>query len=56
MYWLNILVIFLTNVISWNLNQLELVNLTNILVDMCLTNILVKYIGYLFNQCDWLES
>ena len=28
--------------IGWNINQLELVNLTNILVDMCLTNILVK--------------
>ena len=51
----NILVICLTNVIGWNINHLELVNLTNILVDMCLTNILVKKIGYLFNQCDWLR-
>ena len=23
---------------------------------MCLTNILVQYIVYLFNQCDWLET
>ena len=55
MYWLNIFLICLTNVIGWNVNQLELVNLTNILVNMCLTNILVKYIGYLLNQCDWLD-
>ena len=38
----NILVICLTNVIGLNINQPELVNLTNILVDMCLTNIFVK--------------
>ena len=39
------MVICLTNVIGWNIKQLELVNLTTILVDMCLTNILVKYIS-----------
>ena len=49
------IIFWLTNVIGWKLNQLELVNLTNILVNMCLTNILVKCISYLFNQCDWLE-
>ena len=32
-----------------------MVNLTNVLVDMCLNNILVKKIGYLFNQCDWFN-
>ena len=47
--------LFLTNSIDGEINQLILVNVTNILVDMCLTNILVKYIDYLFNQCDWLE-
>ena len=36
--------------VGWKLNQLELINLTNILVDMCLTNILVKYIGYLLTN------
>ena len=36
------MVIWLTNVIGWKLNQLGLVNLTIILVDMCLTNVLVK--------------
>ena len=41
--------------IGWKLNQLGLVKLTNTLVDMCLTNVLVKLIGYLFNQCDWLD-
>ena len=30
------------NVIGWKLNHFGMVNLTNILVDMCLTNILVK--------------
>ena len=40
--------------IGWILNQLGLVNLTNILVDMCLTNVLVKYIGYfLTNVISW---
>ena len=48
--------ICLTNVIGWKLNQFGMVNLTNILVDMCLTKILVKYIGYVFNQCYWLET
>ena len=51
-----ILVICLTTVIGWKLNQFGMVNLTNILVDMCLTNILVKSIGYLLNQCDWLQT
>ncbi len=43
--WLNILVICLTNVIGWKHNQFGMENLTNILVDMCLTNILVRYIS-----------
>ena len=36
--------------------QLGLVNLTIALVDMCLTNVLVVKIGYLFNQFDWLKT
>ena len=49
--------------ISWNLNQLELVNLTNILVDMCLTNILLNrlvicltnVIGWKLNQLELIN-
>ena len=33
-----------------------MVNVTNILVDMCLTKIFVKHIGYLFKQCYWMET
>ena len=33
--------------IGWKLNQFGLVNVTNIRVDLFLTYILVKYIGYL---------
>ena len=50
------LIICLANVVCWKLNQFGMVNLTNVLVDMCLTKILVKYIGYVFNHCDWLET
>ena len=52
------MVICLTNVIGWKLNQFGFVNLTNILVDMCLTYILLnrlvicltKLIGYKDHQ------
>ena len=37
--------------IGYKLNQLGLVNLTNI-IGRYVSN---QYIGYLFNQCDWLE-